>query len=132
MDLLWNILRFVIAASIIVTVAGISKGSPRLGALLLSLPVVSILAFIFSWFEHHDMQAISRMARETLVLVPLSLPFFIPLALADRLGWNFWISHGRRGRTSVGLDSHLACYHYESVVQVVRCKLKRLIMLVRN
>ena len=92
MDVLWNMLRIVIAASIVVSVAEISKGSPRLGALLLSLPVISILAFIFSWFEHHDMPAISRMARETLVLVPLSLPFFIPLALADRLGWSFWLS----------------------------------------
>jgi hypothetical protein len=92
MNMIWNILRVTVAASIIVTVAEISKKSPRLGALLLSLPVVSILAFIFSWFEHHDLPAFSRMARETLVLVPLSLPFFVPLALAERLGWGFWFA----------------------------------------
>jgi hypothetical protein len=32
------------------------------------------------------------MARETLILVPLGLPLFIPLALAPRWGWDFWPS----------------------------------------
>jgi len=90
MELLWNVLRVVVVAVIVVTVAGISKGSPRLGAVLLSLPIMSILAFQFSWLQHHDLPAVSRMARDTLVLVPLGLPFFIPFALADRFGWNFW------------------------------------------
>jgi hypothetical protein len=58
--------------------------------LLLSLPLISILAFVASWFQHRDVPAISRLARETLVLVPLGLPFFVPLALAERLGLNFW------------------------------------------
>lgn len=30
------------------------------------------------------------MSRETLVLVPLGLPLFVPLAFADRLGIGFW------------------------------------------
>ena len=35
-----------------------------------------------------------RLARETLVLVPLGLPFFIPLAFASRLGLGFWPALG--------------------------------------
>jgi hypothetical protein len=49
-----------------------------------------VLAFQFSWFQHHDLPSVSRMARDTLVLVPLGLPFFLPFALSDRLGWNYW------------------------------------------
>ncbi len=90
MDLLGNVLRVVVVAIIVVTVAEISKRFPRLGAVLLSLPIMSILAFQFSWFQHRDLPALSRMARDTLVLVPLGLPFFAPFALAQRLGWNFW------------------------------------------
>ncbi len=30
------------------------------------------------------------MAKETMILVPLGLPFFLPLAFADRLGLGFW------------------------------------------
>lgn len=40
--------------------------------------------------QHHDLKAISTLARDTLVLVPLGLPFFVPIALAPRLGLGFW------------------------------------------
>ena len=92
MGVLWNVVRVALVAVIVVSVAEVSKRSPRLGAVLLSLPIVSILAFLFSWVQHHDLPAISRMAKDTLVLVPLGLPFFIPLACAAHFGWNYWAS----------------------------------------
>jgi predicted ABC-type exoprotein transport system permease subunit len=90
MDSLLNVLRVAIAAAIIVAVAELSKRFPRYGALLLSLPLMSILAFAFSWRQHHDLPTISRLAKETLILVPLGLPFFVPLAFAGQFGWSFW------------------------------------------
>lgn len=84
------LLRISISVAVIVTVSEISRRSPRLGALLLSLPLVSILAFSMSWVHQHDLKSLSRMAREILVLVPLTLPFFVPLAFAERLGLGFW------------------------------------------
>jgi hypothetical protein len=90
MGILWNIVRVGIAALTIVAVAEVSKRSPRFGALLLSIPVVSILAFVMSWAQHRDLPAISRMARDTLVLVPLGLPFFVPFAFTEKLGLGFW------------------------------------------
>lgn len=90
MGIFWNVARVLLAASIIVAVAELSKRFPRAGAVLLSLPLVSILAFVASWRQHHDLPAISQMARDTLVLVPLGLPFFLPLAFAGRLGLGFW------------------------------------------
>jgi hypothetical protein len=90
MGLAWNIVRVLLVATIVVAVAELTKRYPRAGALLLSLPMVSILAMLVGWFQHHDLPATSRLARETLVLVPLGLPFFIPLACAQRLGLGFW------------------------------------------
>lgn len=92
--IVWNILRVVIAAATIDAVAELSKRFPRYGALLLLLPVVSILAFMFSWFQYHDEPAISRLAKETIVLVVLGLPFFVPLALSGQLGIGFWTAMG--------------------------------------
>ena len=83
-------LRIVIPAIIIFVVSELSRRSPRLGALLLTLPLVSILAFAAAWAKVHDLKSLSQMARETLILVPLGLPFFVPLAFADRLGLGFW------------------------------------------
>jgi len=65
-----------------------------MGALLLTLPLVSILAFVATWVKKHDLKSLSQMARETLILVPPGLPFFVPLAFADRLGLNFWSAMG--------------------------------------
>ena len=92
--MLWTLAKALIAAAIIVAVSEISQRFPRWGALLLTLPVVSILAFVMSWRQHHDLPAISRLARETLILVPLGLPFFVPLAFAERLGIGFWTAAG--------------------------------------
>ena len=86
----WTLAKATISAAVIVAVAEFSQRYPRLGALLLTLPIISILAFTMSWQQHQDLPAISRLARETLILVPLGLPFFLPLAFADRLGLGFW------------------------------------------
>lgn len=90
MAFLWPIARVLLAAIIIVAVAELSRRYPRYGAVLLSLPLVSLLAFLFAWFQHRDLPAISKLARDTLVLVPLGLPFFVPFVLAQRLGLSFW------------------------------------------
>jgi hypothetical protein len=90
MGIVWNSVRVALVAITIVVVAELSKRYPRFGALLLSLPIVSLLAFLVSWFQHRDLAAISRLSRETLILVPLGLSFFIPLAFAERLHLDFW------------------------------------------
>jgi len=86
----WLITKALIAAAVVVAVTEVAQRQPRLGALLLTLPIVSILAFVLLWFQHRDLPAITRLARETLILVPLGLPFFVPLAFADRGGLGFW------------------------------------------
>lgn len=88
--MMWTLAKALIAVAVIVGVSEISQRFPRWGALLLTLPIVSILAFVMSWQKDHDLPAIARLARETLILVPLSLPFFVPLAFADRMGLSFW------------------------------------------
>ena len=92
MGIVWNIVRVGIAAVTIVAVAELSKRFPRYGALLLSLPIVSILAFILGWFQYHDLPAISKLAKETIILVLLGLPFFLPFAFSSQLGLGFWAS----------------------------------------
>jgi hypothetical protein len=88
--MIWTLVKVVISATVIVTVAEIAGRFPRLGALLLTLPLVSILAFIMTWNKEGEMTTITQLARETLVLVPLGLPFFIPFALSNRTGLSFW------------------------------------------
>ena len=88
---MWQlIVRGVISGVIVVAVTELAHRSPKLGAFVLTLPVVSIIAFVSAWTRSPDLGAVSGLARETLVLVPLGLPFFVPLAFAHRLGLGFW------------------------------------------
>lgn len=84
------LVRAIIAAAVIVAATEFGRRSPRLGGFILSLPLVSMLAMLMSWFRDHDITAISRFARETLVFVVCGLPFFVPLAFAQQLGLGFW------------------------------------------
>ena len=85
-----TLLPDLIAAIIVMGVTEVANRSPRIGALLLTLPIVSILAFIMTWTKHGDIATISSLSQETLVLVPLGLVFFVPLAFASRWGLSFW------------------------------------------
>ena len=82
--------RAVIAGLLVAGVSELADRYPRLGALLLTLPIVSIVAFIAVWTKGQNIETTARLARETLILVPLGLPFFVPLAFSQRLGLGFW------------------------------------------
>ena len=82
--------RAIIAAIVVVGVSEMAERFPRFGALLLTLPIVSIIAFIAVWQKTQDINVVTRLGRETLILVPLGLPFFVPFAFSQRLGLNFW------------------------------------------
>ena len=82
--------RAIIAGLVVAGVSELADRHPRFGALLLTLPIVSIVVFIAVWQKEQDVSTISRLAKETLVLVPLGLPFFVPLAFSQRLGLGFW------------------------------------------
>jgi hypothetical protein len=86
----WLLIKAILSAAIIVAVSELSRRSPRLGGFLLTLPIVSVLALTTTWLRDHDLKNVSQLARETLILVPLGLPFFVPLAFAERLGLGFW------------------------------------------
>jgi hypothetical protein len=88
--MLWLILRGLAAGFIVVAVAEIGRSFPRLSALILTLPLVIPLVFLAMYFREANIAPISRLSREVLVLIPLGLPFFVPMALAQRFEISFW------------------------------------------
>ena len=87
-------LRGLGAGLIIVAVAEIARRSQRLGALILTLPIVIPAVFLVMYMRDRQLLPISRMSRETLILIPLGLPFFVPLAFAHKLNLSFWPAFG--------------------------------------
>ena len=84
-----TVLKYAETALIIVAVSQVGQRSPRWSALPLSSPLTGILTFTLRWFGLRNLPRLSRMARETLILAPLGLPFVFPLAFAERWPLSF-------------------------------------------
>lgn len=84
------ILRGLVAGFLIVSITEIAARWPRLAAVLLFVPIAIPIVFLTMYWHHGRLDSISRLSREALVLIPLSLPMFIPLAAAHRLHLSFW------------------------------------------
>lgn len=86
------VLKVVVTAMVVVAVSEIAKRSSFWGAVLASLPLTSLLAFIWLYVDTGDSQSIASLSRGIFWLVIASLPLFAVLpAMLDR-GWLFWPS----------------------------------------
>ena len=79
-----------VAGFIVVAVSEVARRSPRVADVILAVPLVVFAVYAVMYLRTPNLAPISRMARQMLILVPLSLPFFVPLAFADRLHLTFW------------------------------------------
>jgi len=80
----------VFAGFVVVTVSEIARRSPRIADVILAVPLVVFAVYAVLYHQSPELAPISKMARQMLVLVPLSLTFFVPLAFAGRLHLTFW------------------------------------------
>lgn len=88
------IFKFSVTAAIIVIVSEIAKRSTTFASLTISLPLSSLLAFFWIYWETKDANKVASMAREIPWLILPSLVFFFALPWLLRAGINFYISLG--------------------------------------
>lgn len=89
----WLITKYVITAAIVVAVSEVAKRSDRLGALLASLPLVTLLALTWLYIEKQPAEKITNHAWYTFWYVLPTLPMFLAFPrLFTRFG--FWPALG--------------------------------------
>lgn len=81
----------------------IAKRSPAVGALVASLPLMSLLAIIWLWRDMADTTRIADHAEATFWYVMPSLPMFLVLPFMLRHGVSFWTALGGGCLLTVGL-----------------------------
>jgi hypothetical protein len=86
------IIKALVSGVIVAIVSEVAKRSPALGALIVSLPLVSILAIIWLWSETGDRLRIADHAEATFWYVLPSLPMFLALPAMLRSGMSFWLA----------------------------------------
>jgi len=90
----YYLVKLLLSAGIIVVVSEVAKHSAGLGALIKSLPLISILAMIWLYVDTQDTGKISDLSTATFWLVLPTLPMFLVLPALLRHGFGFYASLG--------------------------------------
>ena len=82
--------KALLSGVLIAAIAEIGKRLPTLGALVASLPLVSVLGMILLWRERPDAENMAVYAEATFWYVLPSLPMFLAIPALLRGGVSFW------------------------------------------
>ena len=84
--MLYAAIKALLSGVIIAAASEVAKRNPGIGALILSLPLISILAFIWLWRDTSDTERIAALAQSTFWFVLPTLPMFLVLPALLRGG----------------------------------------------
>ena len=88
--MLYLTVKAALSGVIIAIVSETARRSPTLGALIVSLPLVSILAILWLWHDTSDTERIAALAQSTFWYVLPTLPMFLVMPAMLRHGIGFW------------------------------------------
>ena len=88
--MLYYAIKILLSALVIVAVSEVAKRSSLLGALLASLPLTSILAFVWLYLDTGDVQKVAKLSAEIFWLVLPTLPLFLLMPVLLDKGLGFW------------------------------------------
>jgi hypothetical protein len=94
--MLYFTIKALLSGLIIAVVSEIAKRSPAAGALVVSLPLVSVLSMIWLWNETHDTKLIAAQVGSTFWFFLPSIPMFlfIPWLLNRGIGFGIALFAG--------------------------------------
>lgn len=90
----WLIVKAVVSGAVVVAVSELARRSAALGALVASLPLVSVLGMMWLWGETGDRARLAAHAEATFWYVLPSLPMFLLIPALLRAGLSFWLALG--------------------------------------
>jgi len=82
--------KAIVSGILIAAASEVAKRYPGLGALIASLPVVSVLGMIWLWHDRPDAMNMAAHAQATFWFVLPSLPLFLLIPVLLRHGIGFW------------------------------------------
>lgn len=92
--MLFLALKALISGILIAAASTLAKRYPGFGALVASLPLVSVLGMIWLWGEKPDTANMADHVGATFWYILPSLPMFLAIPALLRSGVGFWLSLG--------------------------------------
>jgi hypothetical protein len=102
--LTYYLVKIAVTTVLIVMIAEIAKRSSFAGALLASVPLISVLAMLWLYIDTKDVTKVSALATSVFWLVLPSLALFVTLPVLLRQGLNFYLS------MSISIGITIGCY----------------------
>ena len=104
-------LKIVITTLLIVLISEIAKRSSFVGAILASVPLVSVLAMLWLYIDTKNISKVSELSSSIFWLVLPSLTLFITLPLLLKQGINFYLS--------ISLSTGITIFSYWLMISVL-------------
>jgi hypothetical protein len=90
--MLYLAIKAALSGVIIAVVSEVARRWPGFGALIASLPLVSVLGMIWLWRDRPDAENMAAHAQATFWFVLPSLPMFLVIPWLLRHGFGFWLA----------------------------------------
>jgi hypothetical protein len=92
--MLYLAIKAALSGIIVAMVSEVSRRSPGFGGLIVSLPLVSLLTFVWLWRDTGDAERIAQLSQSAFWFFLPSMPLFLVLPALLRSGLGFWFALG--------------------------------------
>jgi hypothetical protein len=92
--MIYLLLKAALSGLIIAAASEAARRSAAFGALIISLPLVSIMGMVWLWRDTHDPERVAGLAEGAFWYVLPSLPMFLLIPALLRRGVGFWPALG--------------------------------------
>jgi hypothetical protein len=86
------LVKALLSGLIVAIASEVARRWPGWGALIVSLPLVSLLAFIWLWRDTGDPERIAALSQSAFWFFLPSMPMFLVLPALLRAGVQFWLA----------------------------------------
>ena len=92
---MWQlVVKGLLSGILVILASEVAKRYPSLGALIISLPLLSVLTMVWLWHDTHDVERLATHSASTFWLVLPSLPMFLLIPWLLRHGIAFYLALG--------------------------------------
>jgi len=108
--MLYTVIKILITTGLVVAISEIAKRSSMMAGILASIPLISVLGFIWLYLDTKEVEKISNLSTSIFWLVIPSLALFVTLPILLKKGIGFYPGLG------IATSVTVVCYYLMIVV----------------
>ena len=90
--MLYLLIKAAISGVVIAVASEVARRWPGVGGLIISLPLVSLLTFLWVWRDTGDSERVAQLAQSAFWFFLPSMPMFLAFPAMLRAGLGFWLA----------------------------------------